>query len=368
MDLGLEGPSFGSTSVKPKPVRKHNDPRDQQHPIPPAMNDAPLLSVLSAVEGLLDTMGSRIEGRLLQQFHKQEECFLLQRVEDRKMLAETQAKLDQLKHDPQEDRGKNKKKRPGLPEYVADHPLCNFFLAYICDYLQIVLLKLLAPVQEDGMKNEQAIGPLLVDHFSPLSQTDYNNYCVKRPRAFKLSKDNFRFEFSRSLADHFNKEALHVAVEGFTSAMAAGDYPWMFSNGQPVPEIFFLWPHLSYMIEQHARHLFRQYREAKKPDYEEVCEECLKNVNCAVRRNHLYNDWLETARHFPQLKDFVKIVKAVGTDGTSEDESEHEVDNAGTIVCTKYMRVAPFWRSAELSNFLRLLDGYTARRKASNIG
>ncbi|KAJ2911429.1 hypothetical protein MD484_g8985, partial [Candolleomyces efflorescens] len=371
--------AFPSIPIKPQRGRRKKTERQYRDPTPPPVINSSTAELIAALETMTRTSNLQLEARLLQQIQTQEERHRREREEDRKLLEEQTNKLMTALESRTETQGpprpsKRKAKQPVLPKEVKDHPARNAFLTHLRDFMDHKLLGY-RPVknvdqdegeEEDKDDPDSELGPYLHLTFKPLSDNDYDNYCLRGPGAFTFTRDNFRYDFSRRFVDNFNQDASHFVTKTFKTTYDAGEYSRVLHNGLTIPDIFFHRPYLAYTVEQHARYLFRLYREAKEPDAVARREERLQKNVRSVRRNQLFNERRETAYFYPQLRKHTPMIEAAGVDGISEDESEDE--EIGGAIRTKYIRLSPEWRSVTLATFLHLLDEYTANRKRSNIG
>ncbi|KAF6740882.1 hypothetical protein DFP72DRAFT_430469 [Ephemerocybe angulata] len=265
---------------------------------------------------------------------------------------------------------KQRASRSELPDHIKEHPCLVFFHEYIRDYIDRVLLKWKKAdddEDEDEHEEQKPLGVVLVEMFPPLPQEDYDNYIDRGPGAFKMSKQNFRFDFSRKPSDPFNKDALYFAVKTFRAALDDGTYNKIFRNGQPLPDTFLHPPYLTYMVKNHVNYHFKMYREAVSRDPEEAREKRLSSNNRSGRKHKLFMERLATAQTFPPLNRHVDLLNAVGPAGMSDDESEDEFQG-GVHVRTRYFRVRPIWRNHLFEAMLHTMDDYTRLRKRSKIG
>ena len=70
---------------------------------------------------------------------------------------------------------------------------------------------------------------------------------------------------------------------------------------------------------------------------------------------------------FVPLRVFVPLLKKIGTNGMSDDESEDEMQG-DVVKSTRYFKRRPEWRGFELEHHLYTVDSFTPARKHSNIG
>jgi hypothetical protein len=240
----------------------------------------------------------------LQQIQTQEERHRREREEDRKVLEEQTNKLMSVLEARPESQGpprssRCKAKQSPLPKEVKEHPARNAFLTHLRDFMDRKLLKYTPAKNGDrdeveGENDEMdedmpdgELGPYLHFTFRPLSDNDYDNYCLRGPGAFTFTRDNFRYDFSRRFVDDFNRDASHFVTKSFKAAYDAGEYNRVLRNGLTIPDIFFHRAYLAYTVEQHARYLFRLYREANEPDAVARREERLQKNVRSVRRNQV---------------------------------------------------------------------------------
>ena len=138
----------------------------------------------------------------------------------------------------------------------------------------------------EGLVNirTDGIGAALLK-FKPLLEDEYYKWQKRLPGAFHLSTTNFRFEFTRSMADPFNKNAVYVAVTGLLTAFDDGRYSRDLRNGQRLNAGFLERNNATLVVGAYAVHLARMYKEATETSAEDDKRVArLKKTNQSTRR------------------------------------------------------------------------------------
>ncbi|TEB28126.1 hypothetical protein FA13DRAFT_1711955 [Coprinellus micaceus] len=269
-----------------------------------------------------------------------------------------------------------RKSKKCLPPELENDPTLPYFREHVHNYVRVTLLKIEvdegdaeAMDTDDGLVNirTDGIGAALLK-FKPLSEEEYSKWHQRLPDAFKLSTTNFRFEFTRSMADRFNKEASYVAVTGLLTAFDDGRYSRQLRNGQQLNPGFLQRENAILVVETYAIHLARMYKEASETTAEDDKRTArLKKSNQTTRRWNLFQERLDTCLAFLPLHVLIPLLKTIGTDGMSDDESEDEMQG-DAVVSTRYFKRRPEWRGFELEHQLYTVDSFTPSRKRSTIG
>ncbi|KAG2017309.1 hypothetical protein CC2G_006827 [Coprinopsis cinerea AmutBmut pab1-1] len=259
---------------------------------------------------------------------------------------------------------KRRIKRGQPADILANHPLRVQFAERIRSFFDDHLLKVDARVAilsaaETSNMVKSKLGRALLQ-FRPLTEEEWQAYEDNAPSAIKVDANNFRLDFSRSRRAEFNREALHVAAEAFIEAAHSG-YLWGDTTSPAIPSELLKYEVVAYAIDNHAEYLWSVYSEATRDDSVAREKARLTRASRTSRKASLHAHRLDTALADPEYRRFAPLIKRIGVQGMSDDETDDEDPDS-------FIRVSLPWRAERLTQILWALDERYEEHLRSSVG
>ncbi|TFY77451.1 hypothetical protein EWM64_g6563 [Hericium alpestre] len=156
---------------------------------------------------------------------------------------------------------------------------------------------------------------------------------------------DFRVDIEGYPKSAWNKSAARVFAQGFLN-----QYPRIKKSPQKIEEAFLT--HLAglrkeYKLRQSEEEVAIRAAKARKDRRDE-------------RRRRLFNRRVETVETFPQLRQHLDMLKRLGRNGMSSDDTDDEL---GTTYVQYWVLVMP-WRSKDVTIWLRIIDAMSRKLQA----
>ncbi|KAF7799476.1 hypothetical protein EIP86_010711, partial [Pleurotus ostreatoroseus] len=151
--------------------------------------------------------------------------------------------------------------------------------------------------------------------------------------ATKAEAGKFKIDLNSAINSPWNESARLTFIEGF---IASNQYAC--TDHERIEEAFI----------SRFKSLKKSWK--VREDNEQQKEQRRKSHNNAARKNKDFQRRLETVSLFPSIRDHAEIIRALGPEGMSSDESEME---GGERI---YRVKQKPWRNSEVRTFLRILD------------
>ncbi|KAI5997752.1 hypothetical protein EDC04DRAFT_2909497 [Pisolithus marmoratus] len=197
-----------------------------------------------------------------------------------------------------------------------------------------------------------------------LSQDEVDDYEKETPGCLAITPANFMVDCSRPRNSPFNKDAGRIFADDFLDKItnhswyARANIPARYRKHEVIYEGFM--SHLA-SIKSHFRVLLAEEEDQGRAKQQKDLR--LQRSARSSRKIRLFKLRLDTIANDTSLKRHLALVKDLGSQGMSSDESEDE--NTRTI---SYTRVYPAWRSRQLGSLLWNVDDVAAINASVPIG
>ena len=134
------------------------------------------------------------------------------------------------------------------------------------------------------------VDPIL--SIKPPTAKEHKAFASRTAGNIVITTKKFRYDFTRSDNDSFNKQAIHVAVKGFKEAFEGGKYTGMMGldEDDELPEEFLWHNHVVYTATTYFKTLTARYKVASSPDVDAIRDRRLMVSAMNSRRLHVSLD------------------------------------------------------------------------------
>jgi hypothetical protein len=207
----------------------------------------------------------------------------------------------------------------------------------------------------------------------PLHEDELAAYNLRQEGCITISCENFRMDFTRDRSIPFNLEAEFEFAINFRHRVLIDKW----YSFPPIPDRFMTEEYIIFCLHNHVKYVREKYKEYVVDNSRNTYQK-LQLAARSSRKSRvswslisiyspiiiigpfkLFRDRCSVLSFNPSLANHSKLMRTMGVNGVSSDESDNEDD---------YIRVSPGWRSEQLAQFLWSLDEEIARHRTAKVG